>query len=248
MKKHFLSTPLVIATMAFAIVAFLFLIDTSINQGVSSSIPSFFTFQKGKDKNVACTLEAKQCPDGSFVGRSGPNCAFADCPAANANAVTNQNLNTSDELIAGRDLYINKELGFSFQYPVTFGEFTPSSNDAGYRGQEIATAGGDNGIISIAVKDETYDPNTITGTYGQVEKQYIRAVNFGSRAGSMFMEGDAGCGAQIALTSLATSKTLSIAFGDCVEDPLENDNTAAVSFFNDTELIKSILATFVFTD
>lgn len=28
----------------------------------------------------ACTLEAKICPDGSSVGRTGPNCEFAVCP------------------------------------------------------------------------------------------------------------------------------------------------------------------------
>lgn len=28
----------------------------------------------------ACTLEAKLCPDGSSVGRTGPNCEFAPCP------------------------------------------------------------------------------------------------------------------------------------------------------------------------
>jgi hypothetical protein len=28
---------------------------------------------------VACTMDAKQCPDGSYVGRSGPNCEFV-CP------------------------------------------------------------------------------------------------------------------------------------------------------------------------
>lgn len=28
----------------------------------------------------ACTEEAKQCPDGSYVGRTGPNCEFAPCP------------------------------------------------------------------------------------------------------------------------------------------------------------------------
>jgi len=28
----------------------------------------------------ACTMEAKLCPDGSAVGRSGPNCEFAECP------------------------------------------------------------------------------------------------------------------------------------------------------------------------
>lgn len=31
---------------------------------------------------VACTQEAKQCPDGSFVGRTGPRCEFAKCPFA----------------------------------------------------------------------------------------------------------------------------------------------------------------------
>jgi len=29
-----------------------------------------------------CTLEAKICPDGSAVGRTGPNCEFAPCPGA----------------------------------------------------------------------------------------------------------------------------------------------------------------------
>lgn len=30
----------------------------------------------------ACTQEAKLCPDGSAVGRTGPNCEFAACPTA----------------------------------------------------------------------------------------------------------------------------------------------------------------------
>ncbi len=31
---------------------------------------------------VACTMDAKMCPDGSYVGRQGPNCEFAACPVA----------------------------------------------------------------------------------------------------------------------------------------------------------------------
>lgn len=31
---------------------------------------------------VFCTMEAKQCPDGSYVGRVGPKCEFAPCPQA----------------------------------------------------------------------------------------------------------------------------------------------------------------------
>lgn len=32
---------------------------------------------------TACTMEAKICPDGSAVGRSGPNCEFAVCSGGN---------------------------------------------------------------------------------------------------------------------------------------------------------------------
>ena len=39
---------------------------------------------KPTDNNqVACTMEAKLCPDGSSVGRSGPKCEFAPCPKTN---------------------------------------------------------------------------------------------------------------------------------------------------------------------
>ena len=34
---------------------------------------------------MACTEEAKQCPDGSYVGRTGPKCEFAACPSPISN-------------------------------------------------------------------------------------------------------------------------------------------------------------------
>ncbi len=34
-------------------------------------------------KPVACTMETKICPDGSSVGRTGPNCEFIECPESN---------------------------------------------------------------------------------------------------------------------------------------------------------------------
>ena len=36
----------------------------------------------------ACTEEAMICPDGSSVGRSGPDCAFAPCPTESDPAST----------------------------------------------------------------------------------------------------------------------------------------------------------------
>jgi len=38
-----------------------------------------YTFTSSLNQ-VACTMEAKICPDGSAVGRSGPKCEFAPCP------------------------------------------------------------------------------------------------------------------------------------------------------------------------
>lgn len=42
-----------------------------------------FHFQRQVQNPVACTMEAKLCPDGSSVGRTGPKCEFAECPKVN---------------------------------------------------------------------------------------------------------------------------------------------------------------------
>lgn len=48
------------------------------------SLPIFFGEEQSSlppEENVFCTQEAKLCPDGSSVGRTGPNCEFAPCPS-----------------------------------------------------------------------------------------------------------------------------------------------------------------------
>lgn len=50
-----------------------------INEKVFDQILSKFKFLDD-DQQTACTMEAKLCPDGSSVGRSGPNCEFSPCP------------------------------------------------------------------------------------------------------------------------------------------------------------------------
>ncbi|MBI4092305.1 MAG: hypothetical protein HY420_00075 [Candidatus Kerfeldbacteria bacterium] len=45
----------------------------------------------GSENTVACTQDAKLCPDGSYVGRVAPNCEFAACPEP----VGNQNVSTA---------------------------------------------------------------------------------------------------------------------------------------------------------
>jgi len=63
-------------------------------------------------KPVACTMEAKLCPDGSSVGRSGPNCEFAECPA-----VQNPSTEPAQNEVASWKTYNENDFGFSFKYP-----------------------------------------------------------------------------------------------------------------------------------
>lgn len=47
--------------------------------GIAGAVYVFYP-QAGVPQGVACTMEAKMCPDGSAVGRSGPQCEFSECP------------------------------------------------------------------------------------------------------------------------------------------------------------------------
>ncbi len=66
----------------------LLLTENFINKLVFTSLLLFFLAgcqlnnitQPPTNQPTACTMEAKLCPDGSAVGRSGPNCEFAPCP------------------------------------------------------------------------------------------------------------------------------------------------------------------------
>jgi hypothetical protein len=53
--------------------------------GIFSVTDSVRVLGEGEEPTV-CTADAKLCPDGSYVGRSGPDCAFADCPSGEATA------------------------------------------------------------------------------------------------------------------------------------------------------------------
>ena len=56
------------------------LIEVMVKLRRSEVVPSKKPVDVVIDEPVACTMEAKICPDGTGVGRSGPNCEFAECP------------------------------------------------------------------------------------------------------------------------------------------------------------------------
>jgi hypothetical protein len=61
----------------------------------------------------ACSTEAKICPDGSAVGRTGPNCEFAPCPTQV----------TQDET-ANWKTYTNTQYNYQISYPLNFAAVT----------------------------------------------------------------------------------------------------------------------------
>ena len=65
-------TPIILVSVLG--VAFIFLAGFVLGKIVHNP-----TRNPAKD-GVSCTMEARICPDGSAVGREGPNCEFPECP------------------------------------------------------------------------------------------------------------------------------------------------------------------------
>lgn len=67
-------------------------------------------FKTTPPKEIACTQEAKQCPDGSYVSRTGPNCAFAPCSGG-------KDATPTPDPTANWKIYKNEKYGFEVKYP-----------------------------------------------------------------------------------------------------------------------------------
>ena len=67
-------------------------VDLDMPQGTSLEMPSAQLSEQPADitppSRTRCTKDARQCPDGSFVSRSGPDCTFAPCPTDSLEAET----------------------------------------------------------------------------------------------------------------------------------------------------------------
>ena len=59
-------------------------------------------------EGVACTMDAKLCPDGSYVGRTGPKCEFKACPGETSSAVKEFTVSGSNFAFAPSTMSVNK--------------------------------------------------------------------------------------------------------------------------------------------
>ena len=86
---------------------------------IAAAFVFFFAVSSFKtpEEEYACTMEAKLCPDGSAVGRQGPNCEFAQCPQEGSK---NQELGSTVDMSDWK-AYRNEQFGFGFLYPSDWG-------------------------------------------------------------------------------------------------------------------------------
>ncbi len=111
-------------------------------QNSNNEIAAIPTPTPVKDQ-VACTQDAKQCPDGSYVSRQGPNCEFTKCPEIK---------NGSKQ---GWLTYVNKGANYSIEYPNTLDANCEDIYGCGFHPKEENPD--DNNFFRI--KNITDDPN-----------------------------------------------------------------------------------------
>lgn len=88
-KEKILTISIIITVVAvvFLLMGISFFLGRESNRGDSSGqicpgplCENILPLPPTQGEPRACTQEAKLCPDGSSVGRIGPNCEFAPCP------------------------------------------------------------------------------------------------------------------------------------------------------------------------
>jgi hypothetical protein len=114
--------------------------------------PAYGTDNDGRD-NVVCTMEAKQCPDGSYVGRTGPRCEFSPCPVSTSSisTTTDTTERPGGPLLTG-GLVGQVMLGPTcpvVQYPPD-----PKCDDKPYKTTVVVTVSGTNKEVGRQVTDD----------------------------------------------------------------------------------------------
>lgn len=139
---------------------------------------SLWALNKNSVMQTACTMEAKLCPDGSSVGRSGTNCEFAACPEMAVDP--------------SWKTFIDAKRGISFRYPETLGTTYMRAYDwppqvavidgpfeCVAAGSEIRRAGRTEPRI---INGRTYCVTKVSeGAAGSIYTQYAYAVGRGPR-------------------------------------------------------------------
>ncbi len=125
---------------------------------------------------VACTMEAKLCPDGSYVGRMGPDCKFEQCPGVSKRRISTEGWKKMEDAIDELTFLYPEDLSTkyikAYDWPpkvqVLTGKF-----DCTEAGSETARAGRTSRVF---VDDVEYCVTKISeGAAGSIYTQYAYA-------------------------------------------------------------------------
>ena len=108
------------------------------------------------EDSVYCTMDAKICPDGSYVGRVGPNCEFAPCPTLSTvnNQTVSVTTNTKPDILSKYS-----KLGATYISLLDYGEFKPkieSSNEPFICNEEKFTENGERETVKKVINKRVY--------------------------------------------------------------------------------------------
>lgn len=106
-QKNILVWLVVIFIVAVAALAAGYLFGSNRKLAEMPQRPPTEVIPPGNEGAVACTMDAKLCPDGSSVGRVAPNCEFALCPGEGDDSLEMQS-------------FTHTTLRFSFEYPISY--------------------------------------------------------------------------------------------------------------------------------
>ncbi len=150
---------------------------------VGAGLASYMSYKhKGDTDMIACTMDAKMCPDGTYVGRTGPQCEFEACPGAGG---MNGDLKTQ----------VSEDSGLSFQYPENLGTKYISTTDwppvlmlVNENFTCVETAGGAGMVTSreITVNGKVYCQHSISeGAAGSIYTGYIYSFPYGDQTAAL---------------------------------------------------------------
>ncbi|MCE9541632.1 peptidoglycan-binding protein [Candidatus Kaiserbacteria bacterium] len=173
-------------------------------------------------QRIACTQEAKICPDGTAVGRYGPNCSFSPCPTVVpppdfcTNLTRNLSADDSDASTGGQVTQLQTFLAQDTSiYPegLVTGYFGPATLRAVQRWQAK------NGVVSSGTPDTTGYGFVGTKTRAAIARLCGTPADDGALTASP-RQGSAPL--TVTFKIYVSSENLSIDFGDGSSQPLNN--------------------------
>ncbi len=140
--------------------------------------------------SVSCTEEARVCPDGSSVGRVGPDCEFAECLGEDVEAVENETENESDSENSD-DGVVDEESGLSDDTD------NPSDGDVIDESGNSETENGDvaNSFFDVFIDLSDEETKAAMDAFLKFdgidgESVYIEADNYGNNSGTTSVNND----------------------------------------------------------